>query len=145
MNECPCVFCDRDALRDSEICIENDHCLYASSCDPSTDDDILPGSGIIVPLAHRETPFDLTTQEWAATGELLKKAKAVIDARFSPDGYTLIWNCYEAGGQDVPHAHFHVIPRFADEPYAGRGGRWHIKQPKNRRPEPTRPGRGLAT
>lgn len=97
-----------------------------------------------MPLAHRETPFDLTDAEWIATRELLLRAKAAIDERFSPDGYTLIWNCYPVGGQATPHAHFHVIPRFSDEPYAGRGGRWLIKQPENRRPDPKRRGQGLA-
>jgi hypothetical protein len=31
-------------------------------------------------------------------------------------------------GQEVMHAHLHVIPRFADEPYAGRGIRFLLKQ-----------------
>jgi hypothetical protein len=33
----------------------------------------------------------------------------------------------------VFHAHLHVIPRFADEPLAGRGIRYALKQPTNRR------------
>lgn len=139
-----CHFCDLDAFRSAEVCIENDHCMYASSHDPRTDPDILPGSGIILPRAHRETPFDFTVEEWSATHELLLKAKASLEDRFRPDGYTLIWNCYPSAGQDMPHAHLHVIPRFADEPFAGCGGRWFIKQPENRRPDPRKPGQGLA-
>jgi diadenosine tetraphosphate (Ap4A) HIT family hydrolase len=139
-----CEFCDIDAFRRADMCMENQHCLFASSPDPATGDDLLPGSGVIIPLAHRETPFDLTADEWTATRDLLLQAKLAIDQRLAPDGYTLIWNCYPAGGQAIPHAHFHVIPRFADEPYAGRGGRWLLKQANNRRPDPARPGLGAA-
>lgn len=35
---------------------------------------MLPGSGIIVPKAHRPSPFDFTPEEWAATHSLLLKA-----------------------------------------------------------------------
>ena len=139
-----CPFCDLTEFRSADICIENDHCLYASTRDPADPSDVLPGSGIIIPIAHRETPFDLTPAEWTATRQLLLEAKAAQDARRAPDGYTLIWNCYPAGGQAVPHVHLHVIPRFEDEPYAGRGGRWLIKQPENRRPDPARRGNGRA-
>ena len=44
------------------------------------------------------------------------------------------WNCGEAGGQDVFHAHLHIIPRHSDEPYAGRGIRNWIKREENKRP-----------
>lgn len=139
----PCDFCDIDAFRAANLSIENALCIYASG-DPYDRSEVLPGSGIIVPLAHRETPFDLTPEEWAATHELLVRVKDAVDDRWSPDGYTLIWNCYPTGGQEILHVHLHVIPQFADEPYAGRGGRWHIKQPENRRPDPSREGGGFA-
>ena len=44
----------------------------------------------------------------------------------------------------MPHAHFHVIPRFDDEPLSGAGGRSAIKVPENRRPDPFAPGNGRA-
>jgi diadenosine tetraphosphate (Ap4A) HIT family hydrolase len=141
-----CTFCDRSAFVDAELVVENEFCFYAISHDPGTDPDVLPGSGLIVPRAHRPTAFDLTPDEWTATRELLQSAKAELDEHWAPDGYSLIWNCYDAGGQyEHPlDAHLHVIPRFADEPYAGIGARWYIKQSANRRPDPMRPGSGLA-
>jgi histidine triad (HIT) family protein len=74
------------------------------------------------------------TPEWAATHELLVKAKAAQDERLAPDGYTLIWNCFPEIEQSSQHAHLHVIPRFDDEPLADRGGRSAIKVRENRRP-----------
>src|SRR3954470_3364495 len=53
----------------------------------------LKHSGIIIPVAPRETVFQLTEPEVAATFRLLRKVKALMDAEFSPDGYNIGWNC----------------------------------------------------
>ena len=73
-----CVFCDRDALRRAEVYFENDLAIYASTRDPRDPPDVLPGCGIVVPIAHKPSPFDLTEAEWLATRELLLKAKARV-------------------------------------------------------------------
>lgn len=96
----------------------------------------LTHSGVIVPIAHRETVFDLTDDEVAATFALLRDVKAWMDAEFAPDGYNVGWNCGRVGGQEVFHAHLHVIPRFRDEPMAGQGIRSALKSDANRRPTP---------
>jgi diadenosine tetraphosphate (Ap4A) HIT family hydrolase len=140
-----CVFCDRASLRGAaEVYFENEHCVYASTRDPRDPPDVLPGCGIIVPIAHVTSPFGFSTEQWTATHELLLRAKAEWDERLAPDGYTLIWNCGPSGGQETPHAHLHVIPRFEDEPLSGAGGRSAIKVPENRRPDPFAPGEGRA-
>lgn len=121
-----CPFC---ALDPSEILLESERCLFIETRDP-----VLMGSGMIVPRAHRETVFDLTLDEWAETYELLQRARALLDEQRRPDGYNLGWNSGAVGGQEVFHAHLHVIPRFQDEPLAGKGIRFALKQPTNRRP-----------
>lgn len=133
-----CPFCDLDAFRrEGAIVIENDLCLFANELSA-----VLPASGIIVPKAHRPTVFDLTADEVLATFRLLARARAVLDERHRPDGYTIGWNCYAASGQSIPHAHLHVLLRFGDEPRAGQGLRWALRQDDNRRPDPTAPGAG---
>jgi diadenosine tetraphosphate (Ap4A) HIT family hydrolase len=139
-----CVFCDLTNLRSADVYFENAYCVYASTRDPRDPPDVLPGCGISIPIAHRTSPFDFTDEEWSATHELLLAAKAAQDERLAPDGYTLIWNCAPASGQETGHAHLHVIPRFDDEPLAGAGGRSAIKVPENRRPDPFRRGSGQA-
>jgi histidine triad (HIT) family protein len=141
-----CVFCDRTPLRNADVYIENEWCVYASSRDPSDPPGVLPGSGIIVTKTHRSSPFDFSPEEWAATHELLLKAKAIQDDRFSPDGYFLSWTSFPSSADDVPnmHAHLHVVPRFADEPRRDAGGRVGIKGSDNRRPVPSAPGNGWA-
>ena len=114
-----------------QVVLENEHALFLQKPEP-----VLTGSGIIVPKAARRTVFDLTPKEWQATFALLQQAKAHLDAEYAPDGFTLGWNCEAAGGQSVFHAHLHVVPRFAEEPLAGQGLRFHIKQPANERAQP---------
>jgi diadenosine tetraphosphate (Ap4A) HIT family hydrolase len=141
-----CVFCERTPLRAADVYIENDWCVYATSRDPRDPPDVLPGSGIIVPKAHRASPFDFTPEEWAATQDLLIRAKAVQDDRLAPDGYFLSWSPYPGSNEGVPrmHAHLHVVPRFDDEPRRDWGGRVGIKGADNVRPDPNAPGSGRA-
>ena len=121
-----CPFCSLDP---AEIVLDGEHCLFVETRDP-----VLAHSGMIVPRAHRETVFDLTADEWTETYALLQRARALLDRSCQPDGYNVGWNSGAVGGQEVFHAHLHVIPRFADEPLAGKGIRYAIKQPENRRP-----------
>ncbi len=109
--------------------VENDLCVFVMTPQP-----ILQGSGLIVTKEIRETVFDLTPDEWTATFELLQEARLHLDKAFRPDGYNVGWNVRPVGGQSIPHVHLHVIPRFSDEPLAGRGIRHHLKQPENKRP-----------
>lgn len=146
MSENPCLFCDISTFRGADGYFENAYCVYASTRDQRDPPDVLPGSGIVVPIAHRQSPFDLTPDEWVATGDLLLKAKVAWDERLAPDGYFLCWTSFPATAESVPlmHAHLHVVPRFDDEPLADRGGRTAIKVAANIGPEPQRPGSGRA-
>lgn len=121
-------FFDSATFPDQEVILRNEQCVFLVIPERR----VLPGSGLIVPLEARETVFDLTLEEWSATFDLLQKAKAWLDGRFRPDGYNVGWNNGKVAGQTVPQVHLHIIPRFADEPLAGRGIRHHLKQPENR-------------
>ena len=117
------------------ILFENDFCVCLESPEPIP---TLIGSCVIIPKAHKETVFDLSYEEWKATKELIDKVKQYLDLKYKPDGYNVGWNCGDVAGQhavDVFHAHLHIIPRYADEPYAGRGIRYWIKKEENKRPQ----------
>lgn len=137
-----CDFCDLDNFREASIFIASELCFFVSDSFASTQ--VLPGAGVICPIQHRESPFALSREEWLDTQSLLALARQALDSRLQPDGYNLIWNVQPDGGQEMAHAHLHLIPRFHDEPYAGRGGRWLLKQPENRRSDPLAPGLGRA-
>ncbi len=140
-----CVFCDHSWMRAAEIFIETPHCVFVSSRDPDIRAGaklaagVLPGSGAIVPIAHRTSVFELTPEEWADTRVLLLRAQQALHDLLAPDGYLLGWN----DGNSL-HPHLHVIPRFDDEPLSDRGLRSAIRLPENRRPDPWAPGSGRA-
>ncbi len=122
-----CPFCNLQNIQ-NEIIIENELCLFLQR-----EEIVLNGSGLIIPRTHRETIFDLTPAEWSATYEMIHHVKKLVDRDFQPDGYNLGWNCGAIGGQQAFHAHLHFIPRFKDEPLAGKGIRYWLKQELNKR------------
>lgn len=91
------------------------------------------GSAMVLPTAHRETPFELSDDEWQATRDLMVAVRARIQEEHEPAGWNVGWNVYPVGGQSIPHAHCHVIPRYPDEPFAGKGLRWWLKSDANAR------------
>jgi len=123
-----CVFCDYKNDEHGTIIFENDFCVCIEQ-----NDKILIGSCMVIPKAHKVTAFYLDSNEWDATKQLLDKAKSYLDDKYNPDGYNIGWNCGATAGQTVSHAHMHIIPRYADEPYAGRGIRSWIKREENAR------------
>ena len=123
-----CPYCP---IRDPEqkIVLENDLVLFLQD---ERFQGALKHSGVIIPIQHRETVFDLSDAEIAATFQLLSRVKKWMDDSFLPDGYNIGWNCGRVGGQEVFHAHMHVIPRFRQEPLAGKGIRSLLKSDANR-------------
>ena len=122
-----CQLCPQNIPRE-QIILENQFCIFTRR-----EETILIGSGLIIPRTHRSTAFDLSTIEWTATQEILLEAKALLDKEFHPDGYNIGWNCGSIAGQEIFHAHLHLIPRFKDEPLAGKGIRYWLKQEINKR------------
>jgi diadenosine tetraphosphate (Ap4A) HIT family hydrolase len=122
-----CPYCPIDDP-ETNIIFEHELVLYMSN---SRYQGSLKHSGVIIPKAHRETVFDMSSDEVLASFDLLDEVRAWMDEKFKPDGYNVGWNCYVAGGQEVMHAHMHVIPRFNAEPLAGQGIRALLKSQKN--------------
>ncbi len=120
-----CPFCSVDP---ADVIAREGACLAIWTGEPPE------GSAMILPLAHRVAPWDLTPAEWTDTHTLLRSLRDRLIESHQPAGFTVGWNVGPVGGQSVPHAHCHLVPRYADEPYAGRGLRWWFKQPENLRP-----------
>ncbi|MFD1205551.1 MULTISPECIES: HIT domain-containing protein [Sporosarcina] len=125
-----CLFCNITADPEQQIIFETDLCAYIQK--PS-EQRVLEGSGLIVPKRHVSDVFGLTAEEWRDTQQLLVRAKAYLEEMYEHEGYTVGWNTGIVGGQSIPHAHLHVIPRFSDEPLSGKGIRYWIKQKNNKR------------
>ena len=67
---------------------------------------------LFIPRRHVETYFDLTEKELHSIHKLiLSQRKRVLDEDPTIEGFNVGWNCGEAAGQSVFHAHCHLIPR----------------------------------
>lgn len=127
MPEALCPFClPNDVLR-GDILYQDDLWYFVSA-----EDGELKHGGMIITKRHIPTPFDINKQEWERLHTLLPTFKSLIDSP-KPQGYNLGWNIHATGGQNVEHAHLHLIGRFEDEPLAGKGIRYAFKQPANKR------------
>ncbi|MGQ4556440.1 HIT domain-containing protein [Halobellus sp. GM3] len=76
---------------------------------------LAPGHTLVVPKTPYERldemPADVAADVWAAVQELTPRIEAAVDA----DATTIGVNNGEAAGQEVPHVHVHVVPRFAGD------------------------------
>ena len=72
------------------------------------------GHTLIIPKEHYET-FEELPEEVAI--DLIKAIKRVIKKlkSLNPDGYNILNNNGPVAGQEVPHVHFHIIPRYKGE------------------------------
>ncbi|MFB6109150.1 MAG: HIT family protein [Haloplanus sp.] len=70
------------------------------------------GHTLVVPKAHHERLNDLSADAaadlFAATHDLTDRVERAVDA----DATTVAVNNGTAAGQEVPHVHVHVVPRF---------------------------------
>jgi histidine triad (HIT) family protein len=74
-----------------------------------------PGHTLVIPKAHHErlndTPADVAGEVLSTLHDLVPAVEAAVDAPAS----TVAFNNGEVAGQEVPHVHGHVIPRFDDD------------------------------
>ena len=126
-----CMYCNEKILKKEEV-MRNKSCVFLSG-NGYNPEGVLVGSGVIIPFAHKATPFDLSEEEIIDTFSLLNEVKLYLDDKYNPSGYTLGWNVGRAGGQEQFHAHLHVLPRYDDEPLATKGVRYFLKQKSNSR------------
>ena len=65
---------------------------------------------LIIPKREIATANDVTAQDETALGRMMTvAAKIAADEGIAADGYRLIINCNEHGGQEVFHLHMHLL------------------------------------
>ncbi|MBX0295989.1 HIT family protein [Haloarcula nitratireducens] len=106
-----CVFCQIVAGDiPSRTVYEDDDVLAFLDANP-----LSQGHTLVIPKAHHETledlPADVGSDVFAALHELTPAVEAAVDA----DGSTVAFNNGEEAGQEVPHVHGHIVPRFAED------------------------------
>jgi histidine triad (HIT) family protein len=80
-----------------------------------------PGHTLVVPRAPHADIFALPEDVAGHLFTVAKKIAVAVKAAVAAEGVNISMNNGAAAGQEVFHAHIHVIPRFADDGgYLGR-------------------------
>ena len=65
---------------------------------------------LIIPKLHIATTNELKAEHDSLVGKLVLRAKALAEEHgVQEDGYRLVFNCNEQGGQTVYHLHLHLL------------------------------------
>lgn len=103
-----CIFCKlvKGEIPCSKI-FEDENFLSFLDINP-----LVKGHTLVIPKKHFEKYHDIDLELLSKYAQTIKKiVKAVMKGTRS-EGYTLGMANSPAAGQTVPHAHFHIIPRF---------------------------------
>jgi len=71
-----------------------------------------PGHTLVIPKRHAENIFETTPEEWHAMSDLVRTLSIAIEKATDAHGLNIKMNNREHGGQDVMHAHVHIVPRY---------------------------------
>lgn len=113
----PCVFCRilSQELPSARLC-ENELATAFLDIRP-----VNTGHVLVVPRRHVSSLTDLTEPETAAVFGLIRKVSSALKEEIAEcAGITLSAANGEAAGQEVPHVHFHIIPRFSGDGFGWR-------------------------
>jgi histidine triad (HIT) family protein len=73
------------------------------------------GHTLVIPKEHHARVSELPDSQRDALFERLGELGPTIERAVDADGMTVGINDGEAAGQEVPHVHGHLVPRFEDD------------------------------
>ena len=107
-----CIFC---AIAAGEIpsfkVYEDDLVLAYLDINPFS-----KGHTLVIPKAHSEGLLDTSDETLATIISRVKKVAAHLKTALPCDGFNILQNNGTAAGQTVMHVHFHIVPRYGNEP-----------------------------
>ena len=101
-----CVFCKiiKGEIPSNKV-YEDEEILAFYDINPATPIHIL-----VIPKKHIPSLIDLEDEDMRLVGKIYKVINQIADDKgFSKDGFRVIVNCGENGGQEVKHLHFHIL------------------------------------
>lgn len=99
---------------------ENEHVLALLDIRP-----LAEGHTLVLPKRTVARFEDLTSEEAAELGRQLVAIARKVVAATAAEGFNILLNDGQVAGQEVPHVHFHIVPRRAGD---GLGYRWRPQQ-----------------
>ena len=105
-----CIFCKiaRGEV-DAFVVYENEKVMAFLDIRP-----LSKGHTLVIPKEHYESLLDLPED---LAGDMLKAIKVVCEKlrKLGAKGFNIVTNIGEVAGQEVMHAHIHVIPRYSKD------------------------------
>ena len=88
----------------ADIVYEDDVCLAFRDINPKA-----PVHVLVIPKKEIESLAHLTEEDASIVGHCVIALSKIAAQEGLADGYNMVVNCGEAGGQEVPHLHFHLM------------------------------------
>lgn len=110
-----CIFCKfvSGEAQTAKV-YEDDETLAFIALNPTN-----KGQVLVIPKDHVENIYGFSEELAARWMLTIKKMAIAVKNALDADGVNLIQNNEEAAGQQVFHAHMHIIPRFNDDGLKG--------------------------
>ena len=89
---------------------ENEHVLCFLEIHPC-----VKGHVLVVPKQHFRNVFDATKEQYLQLHEAAQLIAKKLKQNLSCDGVNIFQNNESCAGQDVFHAHIHVVPRHTND------------------------------
>ena len=101
-----CLFCKIiDRSIPSSLIHEDEKVLAFHDINPQA-----PIHALVIPKKHIATINEVTEDDVLLTGHMILTAKKIAkQLELSEDGYRLVFNVNDAGGQEVHHIHLHIL------------------------------------
>lgn len=113
-----CIFCAIAAKRaPASFVYENADAMAFLDIHPIT-----PGHMLVIPRMHCRNLFDFDDESARGVMRAARLVARAMRKGFNCDGLNLFQSSERAGGQDVFHFHFHMIPRFQGDGLMARDG-----------------------
>lgn len=106
-----CLFCKiiRGEIPSAKV-YEDEHSFAFLDINP-----VNPGHTLLVPKKHFATLYETPDETLKEIAPTIKKLAVAVKKAVSADGINIGMNNDSAAGQLIFHAHFHVIPRHAED------------------------------
>ncbi len=106
-----CIFCQIIEKKiPAKIILEDEKTLAFLDIKP-----VNPGHILIVPKKHYASIEEISEEDLCAVSLMLKKMGKRIKEKLGYKGYNVNLNNDKLAGQEIPHLHFHLIPRLAND------------------------------
>ncbi|MGB9987092.1 HIT family protein [Salarchaeum japonicum] len=106
-----CIFCQIvDGDIPARVVYEDEDVLAFLDANP-----IAPGHTLVIPKTHYETLGDVPAEHANRLFAAIHSLTPVVEDAVDADASNIGFNNGAAAGQEVPHVHGHIVPRFEDD------------------------------